>query len=316
MAKMIKPKVSIIVPVYKAEKYINCCIDSILAQTYTDWELLLVDDGSPDRSGEICDEYAKKDNRIRVFHKKNEGVSSARQRGQDEAVGEYTIHVDPDDWVEPTMLEELYAKAKAEDADMVICDYYADKGGTQQYVRQMPSKMDNNTVLSELFQQLHGSCCNKLVKRVCYSGKVRFPKGINCCEDLIWCVQTLMLCSKICYINKAFYHYVMTSSSDSQSKAISKERSIEDVKMLHVLGDLLKEKKSIQKMMYINTVPYVMKRAMKAQCFDSVYFKNNFRQFAIYIVPSKRHSFLLRVVCFWSAMGFYNCCKPIIRFMK
>ena len=120
------PKVSVIVPIYKAEKYINRCIDSILAQTFTDWELLLIDDGSPDRSGEICDEYAENDPRIRVFHKANGGVSSARQMGQEEAVGEYTIHVDPDDWVEPTMLEELYAKAEADDADMVICDFFLD----------------------------------------------------------------------------------------------------------------------------------------------------------------------------------------------
>lgn len=106
------PKVSIIVPVYKAEGYLHRCVDSILAQTFTDWELLLIDDGSPDRSGEICDEYAQKDSRVRVIHKENGGVSSARQRGQDEACGEYTIHVDPDDWVEPTMLEELYQKPK------------------------------------------------------------------------------------------------------------------------------------------------------------------------------------------------------------
>ena len=118
------PKVSIIVPVYKAEKYLNRCIDSILAQTFTDFELLLIDDGSPDRSGEICDEYAKKDSRIRVIHKENGGVSSARQRGLDESVGEYTMHADPDDWVEPEMLDELYKKAKEEDADMVICDFF------------------------------------------------------------------------------------------------------------------------------------------------------------------------------------------------
>lgn len=100
------PKISVIVPVYKAEAYLHRCVDSIIAQTFTDWELLLVDDGSPDRSGDICDEYASKDARIRVFHKENGGVSSARQKGLDEAIGEYTIHADPDDWVEPTMLEE------------------------------------------------------------------------------------------------------------------------------------------------------------------------------------------------------------------
>lgn len=118
------PKISIIVPVYKAEKYLNRCVDSILAQTFTDFELLLIDDGSPDKSGEICDEYARKDSRVRVIHKENGGVSSARQRGLDESIGEYTIHADPDDWVEPTMLEELYNKANKEDADMVICDFF------------------------------------------------------------------------------------------------------------------------------------------------------------------------------------------------
>ena len=174
------PKISIIVPVYKAEKYLNRCVDSILAQTFTDWELLLIDDGSPDRSGEICDEYAKKDSRIRVIHKENGGVSSARQRGQDEACGEYTIHVDPDDWVEPTMLEELYQKAKDDNADMVICDYYTNESSLQNYIKQQPTKLDTNVVLYELFQQLHGSCCNKLVSRACYSGKANFPKDINC----------------------------------------------------------------------------------------------------------------------------------------
>ena len=106
------PKISVIVPVYKAEAYLHRCVDSLLAQTFQDFEVLLVDDGSPDRSGEICDEYARKDSRVRVFHKENGGVSSARQYGMDHAQGEYTIHADPDDWVEPTMLEELYRKEK------------------------------------------------------------------------------------------------------------------------------------------------------------------------------------------------------------
>ena len=141
--------VSIIVPVYKAEAYLHRCVDSILAQTFTNWELLLIDDGSPDRSGAICDEYASKDARIRVFHKENGGVSSARQKGQDEARGEYTIHADHDDWVEPTMLEELYKKAKADDADMVICDYYMNDGKNQTYITQKPSNLDSNTVLKK-----------------------------------------------------------------------------------------------------------------------------------------------------------------------
>lgn len=203
------PKVSIIVPVYKAEAYLHRCVDSILDQTFTDFELLLIDDGSPDRSGEICDEYAQKDSRIRVIHKENGGVSSARQRGLDEAVGEYTIHADPDDWVEPNMLEELYKKAKQDDADIVICDYFNNIGTKQTICRQCPSSLEPKQVLMELFQQLHGSCCNKLARRVCYKQYgIEFPRGINYCEDLFTWVQFLSHKEvKVAYLNKAFYHY-------------------------------------------------------------------------------------------------------------
>ena len=113
----IEPRVSIIVPVYKAEAYLHRCIDSIIVQTFTNWELLLVDDGSPDRSGVICDEYAGKDERIKVFHKENGGVSSARNLGIDKAVGEWLCFIDSDDTIQPTYLddfESFYFKYKLE----------------------------------------------------------------------------------------------------------------------------------------------------------------------------------------------------------
>ena len=115
------PPITIIVAVYRAEAYFHYCMQSLLNQTFRDFEILLIDDGSPDNSGRICDEYAKKDARIRVFHKENGGVSSARQCGIDNAFGEYTIHVDPDDWIEPDMLEKLYKRAQKDNADMVFC---------------------------------------------------------------------------------------------------------------------------------------------------------------------------------------------------
>lgn len=202
-------------PVYNAETTVSCMIDSIQAQTFQEWELLCVNDGSTDNSGEILDEYAKKDPRVRVFHKRNSGVSAARQTGLDAAGGEYVIHADSDDWVEPTMLEEMYGKAKEEDADVVICDFYSDKEKQVAYVRQCPSSINAETVLHELFQQLHGSCWNKLVKRVCYSKyNVKFPIGINHCEDLLTWVQLLLHNDvKIAYLPKAFYHYVQNESS-------------------------------------------------------------------------------------------------------
>lgn len=312
---MSMPKISIIVPVYKAETYLHCCVESIIAQTFTDWELLLIDDGSPDKSGDICDGYAKKDGRIRVVHKENGGVSSARQRGQDEAIGEYTIHVDPDDWVEPTMLEDLYRKAKDDNADMVICDYYTNEESLQKYIKQEPTKLDSIVVLGELFQQLHGSCCNKLVKRACYSEKVNFPKGINCCEDLIWCIQVLKCKPKISYVNKAYYHYRITAA-DSQSKNISAERSYQDLRMLHTLEALLGDNKAVLIAMYKRFVPYVMKRAMKTNSFNSAFFRQNFKKYSKYIVCSHNSSFMLRFTCFISAQGGYRLCLPLIKMMK
>lgn len=312
---MKQPQISIIVPIYNVEQYLQSCLDSIIAQTYKDWELLLIDDGSLDKSGAICDEYAKKDVRIRVFHKENGGVSSARQKGQDEARGEYTIHVDPDDWIEPSMLEDLYVKAEEENAELVICDYFVNEGSQQYYIKQKPTKLDNKVVLRELFQQLHGSCCNKLVKRACYSGKVNFPKGINCCEDLIWCIQVLKCKPKISYINKAYYHYMITTTN-SQSKSISADRSLQDLKMLHVLESLLSSDKDVLRAMYKRTVPYVMKRALKVNCFSSAFFRHNFKKYSKYIVSSHNGSFMLRFTCFISAIGGYRFCLPLIKMMK
>lgn len=206
--KIISPKVSIIVPVYKAEAYLHRCVDSLLAQTFTEFEILLVDDGSPDNSGVICDEYARKDSRVRVFHKKNGGVSSARQCGIDNALGEYTIHADPDDWVDYNMLEELYAKAKKDDADMVICDFYEEFQERQIYQKQQPSQLNNKTVFRELFQHLHCSCWNKLIKRDCYNKyNVYFPKEMNLWEDGYVMYNLTLKDIRISYLPKAFYHY-------------------------------------------------------------------------------------------------------------
>ena len=119
-------KVSIIMPVYKVEEYVGKAIESIQAQTLTDWEFLIVDDGTPDRSGEICDEYAAKDERIRVIHKENGGAPSARNLAIDMAKGEYLYFLDSDDWAEPTMLEDMYHLAKRDNAQLVVAGFYID----------------------------------------------------------------------------------------------------------------------------------------------------------------------------------------------
>lgn len=209
------PKVSIIIPVYKVETTIHKCLDSFLAQTLKEWEIVLVDDGSPDRSGQICDEYATKDSRFRIIHQQNAGVSAARQTALEAVTGEYVIHADPDDWGEPKMLEDLYKKAEADDADMVICDMYKDFGDKCLYYKQVIADTNPQSILNDIFKgNVHGSCCNKLIKHSCiekYGAK--FPKGVNYCEDVSFLVQLLKHNIKVTYLNKAYYHYVQNQDS-------------------------------------------------------------------------------------------------------
>lgn len=212
-----QPKISVIVPVYKAEKYLHRCVGSLLAQTFADFEIILVDDGSPDCSGVICDEYAAKDNRIKVIHKENGGVASARQCGIDNATGEYTIHADPDDWVEPTMLEELYNKAVEENADMVVCDYYRYNKNKDYYVSQAPRSLEAKDLLRQyLGQKLHGALWNKLIKKEIYSTyNITLPKDIIRWEDLFVVCSILTNTIKVTYLAKAFYHYDQTINPNS-----------------------------------------------------------------------------------------------------
>ena len=201
--------VSIIVPVYKAEKYIHQCIDSLLAQTYRNIEVILVDDGSPDNCGAICDEYAAKDSRVKVIHQQNGGVSVARQTGIDHATGEYSIHADPDDWVNPNMIEELVAKAVADNADMVICDFYRESKSDRIHVCQNPGDdLSASAVLRKILsQQLHGSCCNKLVNRSRIEGIGFTPEDLCILEDELYNIRILARKIKVSYLPKAFYHY-------------------------------------------------------------------------------------------------------------
>lgn len=219
------PKISIIVPVYKAEPYLHRCVDSILAQTFTDWELILVDDGSPDQSGKICDEYAKKDQRVKVIHKVNGGVSSARQKGLDEARGEYTIHADPDDWAEPNMLEELYNEASKKEADMVMCDFICEYKSGGVICKQEIKSSHADDIKKKMFaQQLHGSCWNKLIRRECYDKyNIRFPKNIIRWEDLYVVCSLLMHPIRVAYLPKAFYHYDLIINNNSIVRKVTKQ---------------------------------------------------------------------------------------------
>lgn len=140
-------KISIIMPVYKVEEYVGKAIESIQAQTFTDWEFLIVDDGTPDKSGEICDEYAKNDSRITVFHTENGGAPAARNYAIERAKGKYFYFMDSDDWAEPTMLSDMYTLAERDNAQLVVAGFFIDT-----YYTDTEYRTDNLLVESAIFK--------------------------------------------------------------------------------------------------------------------------------------------------------------------
>lgn len=311
-----KPKISIIVPVYKAEDTLDKCLQSILSQTFTDFEVILIDDGSPDNSGHICDEYELHDHRIRIIHKQNEGVSAARQNGVDEAKGEYTIHVDPDDWIEPTMLEELYEHAVDTKADMVICDFYENTRKSQTYVKQTPS-LNNDELLVQLFSTVMGSTCNKLIKTECYKiYDVQFPREFNYCEDLYVIASFVAKKISISYLNKAFYHYVKDNSLLSQSKFYDENSYQTDLIMERCFNSLLQG----------SAAENICKEAMQLSIisrafyfgyshFSDQLFKSYFSSF-IPLVKRSKKNMLEKVLLEISCRGYYSVAYHILQFLK
>lgn len=200
--------ISIIVPVYNVERYLSRCIDSILSQTYSDFELLLINDGSSDSSGIICDRYARQDERIRVFHKENAGVVSARNLGLDKAVGEWVTFVDSDDWIDQNMYQTLYNEAISAQSDFVLCDFYLyyspDNKTLYKAVSTKGLKEDiiRNYILS------FTSLCNILVHRSLYEkNHLRIPEGLTVCEDFWLSVQLLYHAKKISSVDVPLYFY-------------------------------------------------------------------------------------------------------------
>lgn len=219
------PKISVIVPVYNAEKWIRKCLDSILSQTFSDFELIVVDDGSPDRSGAICDEYASKDKRIKVIHKTNGGVSSARQCGLDNAKGEYIIHCDPDDWVEKNWLECLYKAAVKENADISICDFWIFYTNSTKIIKTNPS-LNAEKLFEQIVYNGWGSLWNKLIKRsLVEKVSAKFPKGVDIGEDMFFCFQTLCGEPKIAYVNSALYCYNKQNDNSITSQGMTDQKS-------------------------------------------------------------------------------------------
>jgi glycosyltransferase involved in cell wall biosynthesis len=212
-------KVSIIVAVYCVEKYLKRCLDSIIGQTFLDFECIIVDDCSPDNSPAICDDYAKNDNRIIVFHKQqNEGLPQARKTGFNISKGQYILFVDGDDYLENTMIEKIYYKAKHENLDIVCCDIYVDKHGSIRYNKQRISGSDKTTIIKQLLTgSVWHNVWNKLIKNnICK--KIIFPVTSNG-EDWVIIIQAIYYSINIGYLHEALYHYCFNSMSITSDKS-------------------------------------------------------------------------------------------------
>ncbi len=210
--------ISVIVPVYNVEKYLDRCIESIAEQTYQNLEIILVDDGSPDNSGKICDEWAENDDRIIVIHKENGGVSSARNRGLDIAKGEYIMFCDSDDWVEPNWCECLYNGIHQAGIELAVCGFSkATMDGTI-VSQNSPTKSIIN--LCD-FPVLIGNYLNGPVNKIYISKNIRlnqikFPEGLSLGEDARFVLDYLKYCnsnSKISLQDTASYCYRNNTNS-------------------------------------------------------------------------------------------------------
>ena len=206
---MSNPKISVIIPVYNAESTLRRCVDSVLAQTYTDFECLLIDDGSTDKSGEMCDEYAAKDSRVRVFHKENGGVSSARNVGLDNAKGEWITFLDSDDYIEEEFLGSIVNTGNAE---LIIgsCIWISD-GGRRQLIDDIPS---NVTDRNQIFKEYLYSCTfnvpwGKLFKRsIIVDNAIGFNVEMRFAEDLCFVYQYI---SHVITVRKSTFSGVVNS---------------------------------------------------------------------------------------------------------
>ncbi len=215
------PLISIIVPVYKTEPYLERCVNSIRNQTYQNLEIILVDDGSPDRCGEMCDALAKEDSRIRVIHKENGGLSSARNAGLDAMTGEYVGFVDSDDWIDPEMYEVLYCHLENSQSQIAGCVIRLDspKGEVLHYfLDKDPGKLsvcifEMLDALKELIRsnRITNSVCDKLFCKECFSQR-RFTVGIVN-EDFEMMPKLVSQIQRFVFVPNSFYHYVMTNES-------------------------------------------------------------------------------------------------------
>lgn len=217
-------EISVIVPVYNVEKYLKRCVDSILNQSYKDFELILVDDGSKDSSGKICDEYGQTDSRVKVIHKKNGGVSAARNTGLKFATGEYIMFVDSDDYIDESMLLEMikYAESDIITSGLRFVDINENllfENNNDTIEKMNINEFIKNNYVDFYKKYIFSGPYNKLYKRyIIIQENLFFNENLSICEDGLFVINYLLVAKTISNVSKCFYNYVQYSENNLMSK--------------------------------------------------------------------------------------------------
>lgn len=218
--------ISVIVPAYQAEKTLDRCLKSIVSQSYHNYELLIINDGSTDRTAEICENYANMYSHIRYYSQENIGISETRQKAVSLARGKYIQFVDADDWADSHMLQVLSDKVKEYEYDIIISDFIIETKHKSLYKKQEPSALYSRALIADISSpRLAGVMWNKLIKKDLFDN-VSFPNGIHYCEDWIVCFHLFERTNNVFYLNKAFYHYDIVTNPNSLVRKLNSESFI------------------------------------------------------------------------------------------
>lgn len=310
--------ISVIVPIYKVEDYLQQCIDSVLAQSYQNIELILVNDGSPDGCPMICDRYAKEDSRVRVVHKENGGLSDARNAGQKLACGEYVLFLDGDDyWDDRNALERLVSRVKKTGADILNFSYkkfYEDTGICEPYIDKpdMPEREDLPSQLRYISQNglYIASACNKLIRRSLLEG-LEFRKGVYS-EDIEWCARLLNRAQSVDFVCENFYCYRQRSQSIRHLVSDKRSSDLADavVKAIQITNSAEGEvKTSLQAYSAFQLGTFVLNQALAQNAQEQ-----SIRMLEPYADILKYHGNNKKLIGLWlgnKLLGFRGLCKAV-----
>lgn len=252
--------ISVIIPVYNAEDYIDTPLRSLLKQSFQNFEVILVNDGSTDNSVDVIRKIIKTNTRFKIINQKNSGPGSARNKGVSEAKGQYISFLDSDDYFEPNFLEEMYKVAVDEDADIVVCDFdkvNIDGSSIKVYKSKLKKTIDNITAFKDILQSenLTSISANKIFRKKLFD-KVTYPTGIIINEDVATIYRLILKANKVAFVSKVLFHYVQIEGSSMNG--FNYNKLIDRLKVAEIIENHLNQEKLLPKYKEVYNVYYLL----------------------------------------------------------